>query len=228
MCTFMVNETISCYVNNGSTVHVLLLDATKAFDIVDYCLLFQKLTDKGMCSLVVRRLLHMHTNQKLQVRWNYVMSNRFNVQNGVHQGGVMSPLLFGVYMDGLLDKIKHLGIGCYIGQHFCGAADDIILLCPNSLMAQKSKYLHFEIKGMDVSTCEKTIHLVNVLPLWHDSVNKMCIKWRNALRQIWKVQYGSHRDFIKLIAECVSLDVALVFRFIKFLQKSSLVRQHGC
>ena len=42
MCTFMVNETISSYVNNGSTVHVLLLYASKAFDRVNYCLLFQK------------------------------------------------------------------------------------------------------------------------------------------------------------------------------------------
>ena len=47
----------------------------------------------------------------------------------------MSPLLFEVYMDGLLEELKDLGIGCYIGQHFCGAAvyaDDIILLCPTS------------------------------------------------------------------------------------------------
>ena len=47
----------------------------------------------------------------------------------------MSPLLFGVYMDGLLDELKYLGIGCYIGQHFCGAAeyaDNILLLCPTS------------------------------------------------------------------------------------------------
>ena len=75
MCTFMVKETISYYVNNGSTVHVLLLDASKAFDRVNYCMLFQKLIDKGMCPLVVRLLLHMYTHQKLQVRWNDVISN---------------------------------------------------------------------------------------------------------------------------------------------------------
>ena len=41
MCTFMVKETISYYVNNGSTVHVLLLDASKAFDRVNYCMFFK-------------------------------------------------------------------------------------------------------------------------------------------------------------------------------------------
>ena len=70
-----------------------------------------------------------------EVRRNDVMSNRFNVKNGVCQGSVMSPLLFGVYANGLLEELKDLGIGCYIGQHFCGAAgyaDDIILLCSTS------------------------------------------------------------------------------------------------
>ena len=32
----------------------------------------------------------------------------------------------------------------------------------------------------------------------------------------WKLPYDSHRDLLPLIAECVHLDVALVFRFIKF------------
>ena len=113
----------------------------------------------------------------------------------------------------------------------------------------------FEINGTDVSTCDKTIHLGNVLsttncsvnrcmsefgslqtkvknklfhqyccalygsqlwPLWHDSVNKMSIQWRNALRKVWKLLYCSHRDLIPLTAECEPLDVVLVFRFIKF------------
>ena len=206
-----------------------------------------------MCTLVVRLILHTYTNQKLQVRWNDVMSNQFNMKNGVRQGGVVSPLLFGVYMDGLLDELKYLGIDCYIGQHFCGAAgyvDDIILRCPTSFglrkiievcenmpnymmrcfMGQNATYwcttksTFFKIKGMEVSTCEKTIHLGNVLSttnqyemvfdgikkcncsvnrfmklshqyccalygsqpwsLWHDSVNKMCPKWFNALRKV--------------------------------------------
>ena len=72
MCTFMVKETISYYVSNGSTVHVLLLDASIAFKRVNYCLLFQKLIE-GMCLFVVRLLLHMYTNKKLQARWNDVM-----------------------------------------------------------------------------------------------------------------------------------------------------------
>ena len=59
-------------------------------------------------------------------------------------------------------------------------------------------------------------------PLWHDSVNKMCIQWRNALRKVWKLPYGSHGVLISLLAECIPLDVALVYRFIMFYRTVAL------
>ena len=54
--------------------------------------------------------------------------------NGVRQGGVLSPQLFSVYVDELLEKLKINGVGCHIGHHFIGAlgyADDIVLICPS-------------------------------------------------------------------------------------------------
>ena len=134
MCTFMALETIEHYTNNGNNVHALMLDASKAFDRVNYIKLFDKLLDRGMCPITVRLLLNMYTKQKLQVKWNNCMSTKFEVTNGVRQGGILSPLLFTVYIDELLEKLKRNGIGCHLGHHFVGAlgyADDILLLCPS-------------------------------------------------------------------------------------------------
>ena len=47
------------------------------------------------------------------------------------QGGVLSPVLFCLYIDGLLVALSRAGVGCFIGSNFVGAlaySDDIVLL----------------------------------------------------------------------------------------------------
>ena len=68
------------------------------------------------------------------VSWNSKKSNEFNVSNGVRQGGVLSPILFIVYIDDLLLELERHSSGCYWNKHFSGAvcyADDITLLAPS-------------------------------------------------------------------------------------------------
>ena len=52
------------------------------------------------------------------------------MSTGVRQGSVLSPLLFAVYMDGLLAKLIDYGVGCHWGSLFAGAFCDIVLLAP--------------------------------------------------------------------------------------------------
>ena len=76
----------------------------------------------------------MYTNQKLRVRWNAEFSDSFATTNGVKQGGVISPVLFCVYMDGLLAELADSSYGCFMSGVFAGAfayADDITLLAPS-------------------------------------------------------------------------------------------------
>ena len=47
------------------------------------------------------------------VRWGRASSTPFTVSNGVRQGGVLSPVLFSIYLDELLMKLESLGVGCF-------------------------------------------------------------------------------------------------------------------
>ncbi len=76
----------------------------------------------------------MYLNQKLRVRWDSTHSQYFNVSNGVKQGGVISPILFCIYIDGLLNELANSSVECYMGGVFAGATgyvDDLILLTPS-------------------------------------------------------------------------------------------------
>ena len=139
-CSFAVQEVIEHFVQRWSECHVLLLDASRAFDRVNYIKLFQLLISRKMCPLTINLLLQMYTNQSLTVTWNGFETSAFRCRNGVKQGGVLSPLLFCVYVDELLCRLKMLNCGCYIGNHFVGSfgyADDLTILAPSLASAQR-------------------------------------------------------------------------------------------
>ena len=80
-CTFVLNEIVEFYNNNDSPVFLVALDASKAFDRVEYCKLFNLLIDRNICPLYARLLIYMYTHQCLRVRWNNMFSEFFSVTN---------------------------------------------------------------------------------------------------------------------------------------------------
>ena len=60
MCTMIVKEVISYYVNNGSQVACTFLDATKAFDRLEYCKLFSLFGTAvtASCSMHTAKYVH--------------------------------------------------------------------------------------------------------------------------------------------------------------------------
>ncbi len=121
LCTVVLKDVVSSYIQNGSSVYACFLDASKAFDLVRHDVLFQLLLSRGLCPPVVRLLHSWYVNQTLHVRWNGTLSDPFAVSNGVRQGGVLSPIFFALYLNVLLEKLRTSGAGCYWGHLFVGA-----------------------------------------------------------------------------------------------------------
>ena len=143
LCSFTISETIQYYKNNSSNVYILFLDASKAFDRVKHTKLFNCLLDKDLCPLFIRMIAIMYIANKAKVRWGNNFSDEFKMNNGVKQGGVLSPYLFALYLDPLLDMCHKSRLGCYMGDVPANAfayADDVAIMAPS--ISSLKKLIH--------------------------------------------------------------------------------------
>ena len=140
MCTCAVKEIAAHYNEKGSNVYVCMLDASKAFDKVNFVILFSLFIDRNIPGVFLRIIMDLYTRQNLRASWNGVISTNLSVSNGVRQEGVLSPILLNVYIDELLLRLKQHDFGCHIGNRFVGGlcyADDLTILSPSVRGLQK-------------------------------------------------------------------------------------------
>ena len=132
-CIYVMKEIINRYQRLGSSVYLCFLDASNAFDRINHDTLFKKLVNRNVPAYIVRLLVFWYSHQQMFVKWGNVTSSVFTVSNGVRQGGVLSPYLFNVYMDGLSTTLNTCQTGFYSGvskvNHLM-YADDLVLLSP--------------------------------------------------------------------------------------------------
>ena len=136
----MHKEIVHHYINNNSDVYACHRDASKAFDGLNYVKPFSELIKRKIPAIFLRYFMYSYTHRDIKCEWQGTFSSSFSASNGAPQGQVLSPIFFNCYLDILLEKLRKLGVGCYIGNHYvgCGAyADDVQLLSPTVSGLQK-------------------------------------------------------------------------------------------
>jgi len=88
---------------------------------VEYSKLFRLLLKRQLPAVILRMLYNLYVSHVTCVDWNGVRSSVFSVFNGVKQGGIISPILFFIYIDDLMRGLANLGVGCYNGDCYVGA-----------------------------------------------------------------------------------------------------------
>ena len=130
---FTLKETVMYYTQSHSDVYACFLDIKKAFDSVDHSTLFQKMYEMGIPDCLIEVIRFWYCNQFAQVKYQNTLSKEWKISNGVRQGGVLSGLLFNIYINSLIDKVSKINIGCKLGviqSNIVAYADDIVLLAP--------------------------------------------------------------------------------------------------
>ncbi|XP_071161016.1 uncharacterized protein [Mytilus edulis] len=115
----------------------------KAFDVVSHVIVLDKLYEIGVHPKIWTIVRDLYDGMTSKVRWAGAISPKFNILQGVRQGGILSPLLYKIYNNNLLMELQETRLGFRMGNVYLGCptcADDIALLSsnPNELQCMLS------------------------------------------------------------------------------------------
>ena len=137
---FVLSETVNRKVRSGTPVYGAFMDIKKAFDKVSHHKLLTKLVHRGMDIGLVHALEHFLTDVTVTVRFHEALSEGYQPETGIRQGGLLSGILFAIYLDDLFEQLHHIHGSLIFGHLFVGAilyADDMVLLATSATALQQ-------------------------------------------------------------------------------------------
>ena len=79
--------------------NICVIDYTKAFDCVDHNKLWKILEEMGITLHLTCPLRNLYAGQETTVRTKYGTTDWFKTGKRVHQGCILSPCLFNLYVE---------------------------------------------------------------------------------------------------------------------------------
>ena len=103
---FVVRQMQERYLEKGRDLWMAFVDLEKAFDRVPREVLWWALRSAGVEECIVNVIRSMYCDASTSVKLQGCESSEFGVKVGVHQGSVLSPLLFVIVLNELSKKFR--------------------------------------------------------------------------------------------------------------------------
>ena len=98
------------------------VDLEKAFDRIPKRVVEWAMRNKCLLQILVKAVMSLYEGAGTKVRVTSGLSEEFSVKVGVHQGFVLSPLLFAIVIDEVMENARK----GWMKQIVC--ADDLVLM----------------------------------------------------------------------------------------------------
>ena len=103
---FLLRVIISLIKESGKTLYVGFFDLSKAFDRVSRYLLLRQLLKLGVGSVLFYALKSIYSVTRCVLKGFGKLSEVFETHTGIKQGASSSVILFIIFMDDIIDKLK--------------------------------------------------------------------------------------------------------------------------
>ena len=103
---FILRQVQEKYLVKKQNIYFAFIDLEKAFDRVPRRVLWWAMRKLGVEEWIIQLVKAMYAEAKSKVRVNGHYSEPFSVQVGVHQGSVLSPLLFVLVMEAISREFR--------------------------------------------------------------------------------------------------------------------------
>ena len=103
---FILRQLQEKHLAKNKKLYFAFVDLEKAFDRVPRKVIWWAMRKLGIEEWIVRFVQAMYNNTRSRVRVNNTYSDEFGVKVGVHQGSVLSPLLFVIVLEALSCKFR--------------------------------------------------------------------------------------------------------------------------
>ena len=146
---FILRQMQEKYLGKKKDIFFAFVDLKKAFDRIPRKVIWWAMRSLGVSEWIVQTVQAMYDTPKSRVRLNGNFSEIFNVNVGVHQGSVQSPLLFIMVIEALSRELR---TGCPWELLY---ADDLVIIAESKedLLLKLSRWKQgIESKGLRFNT----------------------------------------------------------------------------
>ncbi len=135
----VLKQTMNAARKLGHRLYIAAIDAAKAFDKVNRDILWIKMIEIGVSPILVVAVYTYYLKSMMMVQLEDEFAKPFYTTIGVRQGGVLSPLLFSIYINEIIIELQKLEMGYKLGNliiDILAYADDILLISKAKLDLQ--------------------------------------------------------------------------------------------